>query len=539
MVTDTTATHRSIGTVAGCTLLSRVLGLVRDILSAGAFGVGGTWSAFSVAWTVPNLFRRLFGEGALSAAFIPVFTDYLETKDRAEAWRLWGVVTALLATLLGLLLILGEAVLLVIWALGARSAAATLPLALTAVMLPYAFFICLTALKGAVLQSLRRFTVPALAPVILNVCWITAVALIVPRVGGGPTRQIFVLAVAILAAGVLQLLIHFPALKRVGASLRLAWDLHHEGVKRILTLMGPMILGLAIFQLNVLLDKLIAYGLVARESNGGVLRLLGREIALPMQEGAAAALYWADRLYELPVGVFGIAVATVLYPALSAHAARGDTHLLLGDLRKGMRLVVFIGLPAGIGLILLGRPIVALFYGHGRFLDNPDSVARVARILAFYATAVWAYCANQVLVRGYYALKDSKTPVKVGAAMVGLNLALNLTLIWFLAEAGLALATAIAAVARLIVLALILRRRLGRFGGRELAASGARAVLATVVMAAAVLGAMHALGAAAPDASVPAKVVHLGGPLVAGLIGYLVAAALLRCRELKELVGRG
>jgi len=530
--------HRSIGLVALLTLVSRFLGLARDVLSAGVFGVGATWSAFSIAWTIPNLFRRLFGEGALSASFIPVFTDYLETKGRAEALRLWGVVTALLAVLLGVLLLIGEGVVLGLLALSGVSGSGALLLTLTAVMLPYAFFICLVALKGAVLQSLRHFAMPALAPVVLNVCWIVAVGVLVPRVGGGPSRQIFVLAVAILAAGVLQLAIQFPALKRLGASLKLAWDVHHEGVRRIVRLMAPMLLGLAIFQLNILLDKAIAWGLAAREGGPQALHIFGWTVALPMKEGAAAALYWADRLYEFPVGVFGIAVATVIYPTLSAHAARQAIPEMLADLRKAMRLVIFVGLPAGVGLILLRVPIVSLFYGRGAFLRNPDNVARVAGILALYATAVWAYCANQVLVRGYYAMKDSKTPVKVGAAMVGLNLVLNLTLIWFLAEGGLALATAIAAVARLAVLALILRRRLGTFGGRELAASAATSAVGTLVMAAAVGGMMAVLRRTPVDAALGPKVIAVALPLAAGVFVYLAATWLLRAREVRELLGR-
>lgn len=536
MVTNGKGIHRSIGLVSVCTLLSRVLGLARDILSAQAFGVGVTWSAFSVAWRVPNLFRRLFGEGALSAAFIPVFTDYLETKDRAEAWRLWGAVTAILAVVLGVLLLIGEAVVLAIWLVGSRTPSSALVLALTAIMLPYAFFICLVALKSAVLQSLRHFAMPALAPVILNICWIAAVVAVVPRVGGGPARQVFAVALAVIVAGVLQLLVQFPVLRRLGASLRLTLDLHHEGVRRILRLMAPMVVGLAIFQLNVLLDSVIAWTFAARENGSAVLFLFGWTVAKPMQEGAAAALYWADRLYEFPVGVFGIAVATVVFPALSAHAARGQVAELLADLRKALRIVLFIALPASVGIILLRDPIIELFYGRGEFLKRPDSVARVSRILAFYAGAIWVYCADQVLVRGYYAMKDAKTPVKVGACVVGLNLVLNLTFIWFLQEAGLALATAIAALVRLAVLILILRRRFGRLGGRELAASGLRSAAGTLVMAGAVVAAAALLGRPAADARLGAKAIALAVPLLAGVTAYLAAALVVGARELDELV---
>ena len=530
--------HRSIGTVSALTLLSRALGLLRDVLSARAFGLGTAWDVFSVAWTVPNLFRRLFGEGALGIAFIPVFTDYLANLSRREALHLWGVVTALTAVVLGALVLLGEGVILGLRAFGAWSPRGMLLLTLTAMMLPYAFFICLTALKGAALQGLRHFTAPALAPVVLNVCWAAAVWLWVPRVDAA--QRVFAVAAAVLVGGFLQLALQLAAIRRMGVRLRPVWDLHHEGLRRIARLMAPMLLGLAVFQLNVLLDKAIALGLSSRPGEPGMLFIFGQAVPFPMREGAAAALYWADRLYALPVGVFGIAVATVIYPALATHAARGATEAMLADLRKGMRLVLFVGLPAGAGLMLLGRPIVSLFYGHGEFLarGGPENVLRVARILAVYAAAVWAYCANQVMVRGYYALGDTATPIRVGAAMVGVNLALNLTFIWFLAEAGLALATAIAAVARLAVLALILKRRLGNLGGKEVAASAAKSGTATLVMSAAVAALVTLVARPDPAAALGAKVIAVALPTAVGVVTYLAAAVLLRAREVRELLGR-
>jgi putative peptidoglycan lipid II flippase len=566
--------HRHVGTVSYWTLASRILGLVRDMLTARAFGVTSVMADFATAWTIPNLFRRLFGEGALTASFIPVFSEHLEMKGRGEAMRLWGAVTALLMLVLGGLLLLGEAAVLGALALlGPKASSATL-LLLTAVMLPYSFLICLVALKGAVLQTLRHFTVPALTPVVLNLCWIAALVWIVPRMAGGVERQVFVVALTVVVAGALQLLLQFPALRRAGASLRLVFDLHHDGVKRIIRLMLPMMLGLAVFQLNVLIDRGIAWGFALRPNGPPSLDVFGRLVPMPMKEGAAAVLFYADRLFEFPIGVFGLAVATVVYPALSAHAARGALAEMLGDLRKALRTVLFIGLPASAGMMILRWRIVDLFYNYREFAAQPESLSRTALVLLFYSAAIWTYCADQVLVRGFYALKDSRTPVRVSVATVGLNLVLNLTFIWFLAEAGLALSTALCALVHLGALALILRRRVGRLGGREIARSVGRSLIATAAMSAAVLLVMAWVpmrAAARPDAPpaavqpapatassqvvapapadrLPARpfrprqlgprIVALGLPLGAGLLVYFLAAAVLRCREMRELLGR-
>jgi putative peptidoglycan lipid II flippase len=523
---------RGAGVISALTMLSRILGLVRDCASAALFGAGPVWDAFSFAFRIPNLFRRLFGEGALSAAFIPVFSETLELGRKEEAERLAGRVLGLLAALLIALLVVGEAVVLVtFWCTG--TGRWHLALLLTAVMLPYMLMICLTAVAGAVLNSLRHFAAPAAAPVILNICWIAAVLLIAPGVSDDGHTQIMVVAAAIVAAGVLQLALQCGALLRLGFQPRLALRPRDGDVRRIARGMLPVVLGMAAFQLNVLLDGVIAIALAGPEA-GATFGLGGTRIGYPMLVGANSVLYYAGRLMQLPLGVFGIAIATAVFPALSRHAARRDWEAFSAALRSGLGFVVFLGLPASVGLVLVCRPLVELIFERGAF--TAEMSARTANALAAYATGVWAYCALHVVARAFYSVQKPGTPAKVAASCVVLNLALNLSLVWYLGETGLACATAICAAVQTAVLMVLLSRCVPLHGMQALTRRLLPAIVATICMGIACRGVLASWYLPPDGGATWLRAARLLAAVGAGGVAYAVGAAALGLPEVGQVL---
>jgi putative peptidoglycan lipid II flippase len=447
------AGHASL--ISGLTMVSRVTGLLRDATLAAIFGVSTIADAFFIGFLVPNLFRRLFGEGALAAAFVPRYAE-LRQSDPERARRFAGLSLAALMALLAAITLVGEAILWALLSAGGWSPAGSLTLKLTMWMLPYMPVVCGLALIGGMLQVHRRFGPPAAAPILLNLMVVAAALGASGYVAEGLSlSQIAtVTAAAVLLAGIVQFVWQWIALWGVTS---LAFGTAGVGapMKRMIKAMGPLLLGLAVFQINVALDSLIALAFSSSQP-GATLTLFGSTVAYPMQSGAVASLQWAQRLYQFPLGVFGIAIATAIFPALADAAARrneqGGTDSrddqLARILRQGLRLTMFIALPATVGLLLVRLPLVRVIYEHGAF-TLADS-QRVAWILAGYASAVWAYSLAHVLTRCFYAVGDEKAPVRISAMMVGVNLALNVTLIWPLGAAGLAWSTALCAAAQCV-----------------------------------------------------------------------------------------
>ncbi len=515
------------------TLASRILGMVRDMATAALLGLsgGGVMDAFVIAFRVPNLFRRLFGEGALAASYLPVLTAQLE-KDRRAAWQLVSVGLTWLAVLLVLLVAAAEGACGLAWLVWGDVPGAGLLVGLTAVIVPYMVFICLAAQVAATLHALGHFSTPALVPVLLNVCWLVGAWAVAPHFAPDKQAQAYVLAVSILAAGVLQLGVQLPVLRSFGFRYDYNWSRARSAIAEIARGMGPMVLGLAITQINTLLDSVIAWALSAAPEGPQRIGWLAGAVRYPMEQGAAAAIYYGERLYQFPLGVLGLAVATAIFPLLSRHAARGDHRKLGADLTLGLRLVVFLGVPASVGLILLAEPLARLLFEHGEF--TAEDTARTARMIATYAGGVWAYCGLPVVVRGFYALVDRTTPVKIGLAVLGLNLGLNLLLIWPLAEAGLAAATSVAASVQVVLLVVIFSRRKSPLDWPTLGLTAARTALATLAMAAAGRAALEWIPAAEGLANDLARVAV---PLAASLAVFFAVAWLLRCREPALLLG--
>jgi len=455
---------RSTAIVSSCTGLSRMLGFVREVLMGWYFGTSLAKSAFDVAFQIPNLFRRLFGEGALSAAFVPIFAETIEKDGHEAANRFAGKIVLMLGAVLGTIMLCGilAATVAMRFPIGER-ASAVMPL--LRIMLPYMVFICMAALCMAILNSLRHFTVPAMTPVLLNVVWILILLIVCPRFGETPGERIYGVAWGILCAGALQLLFQVPVLRRFGFSPEVSFEWRDERVNRVLLAMGPVALGVGILQINVFVDRILA---------------------LIVAEWAPAALTYAERLIYLPLGIFATALGTVLLPTFSRQAARNRKDHITETLATSLRSMFLVVIPACVGMLVLLTPIVRLaFLWRGGRFDN-DSLVYTVRALAFYAPGLVVFSTYKILVPVFYALKDVRTPVRVASRVVFLNLALNVLFIMTwpagFKHAGIAFATTVSSLVSCLVLGRMLGSRLGGIDWRGVLGCAARTILISVAM---------------------------------------------------------
>ncbi|MBS0264052.1 MAG: murein biosynthesis integral membrane protein MurJ, partial [Planctomycetes bacterium] len=470
-----------------------------------------------------------------SAAFLPVFAKQIEADKPGEmtsAWQLASAVFALLSVFLAALVVIGE---LILWGLSwsyAGHAETQLMLGLTAVMLPYAVLICLAAQVTAVLHALGHFTWPALVPVVLNICWIATIWLVDPLFEPDRVAQIYALAGCIVGAGVLQLVLQWPTLRRFGYRFDRRWQAVRPAVVEIVRAMLPVTLGLSITQINTVLDRCIAWTLTA-PAGADVGATIWGSVTYPLQSGAVSALYFGERVYQFPLGVFGVALGTVLFPLLSRHAARGEFTRVRDDLSLGMRLVIAIGLPASAGLALVAESLMRLLFQHGDF--TAGDTARVVPILVAYGSGVWAYCAIPVLYRGFYAVGERRIPVQVGITAVAIDLSLNLSLIWPLAERGLALSTALSAMIQVVLLSWLIQQRIGRLDWRRLAVTTGKAAMATVAMAVAYQGVWRF---SPPPTGKTAEGLWMSAAILVATVVYFLVARLVGIEELQLLLRR-
>jgi putative peptidoglycan lipid II flippase len=508
---------RSAGVVTLGTLASRVLGLVRDVVSAALVGTAWVWDAFIVAFTIPNLLRRLLGEGALSAAFIPVFAQEMEDGGRDRAMRFFNVtLTALVLVLVALLVLaLVATVLLPTDWFAETDAKAALTVELLRIMLPYMVLVCVMALLMGVLNSLGHFFTPAVAPAVLNFCWIAGLLAAAPLIGDSPIDLVRALAVSVLVGGVLQLAVQIPALRARGVPVAPSLDLGNPAFRRMLARLVPVVIGLAPVQLNVAADRFIAEFLVEGD-------------------GANSYLFYGMRLMQLPVALIGIAIGVAVFPAFSRLAAAGKRDELADAIGHALKLTLFLALPAAVGLAVLAKPLIALIYQHGRF--DAVSTTATAEVLLFYAVGVFATCGLQVVTRAFYAAGDMRTPVKVGAAVVVLNLGLNLALVWSMRWSGLALATSVTAIANLALLTLMARRKLRLLALRPVLRSALASLGAALACGAGAGGTLALVWAALPGEGLPERLVRVVVPVAAGGAAFVAAAHLLRMPELRETI---
>ena len=448
---------KAAGLIGVATFSSRILGFVRDMVLAKMFGATPAADAFFVAYRVPNLLRELFAEGSMSSAFIPVFTEYQTLKSKRDAWELASAVfTTLLTivtgiTILGIILASG-----IVWLLapGFHNDPAKLGMTtlLTQIMFPYLIFISLAALAMGILNSMRAFAAPAFSPVFFNIFIIGCALFLSPTM----SEPILGVAIGVVAGGASQFAMQLPGLRLRGMLFGFRFAPSHPGVRRIGTLMVPSLLGLSVTQINITVSTILA----------------------SFFAGGPTYLFYGMRLIQFPLGIFGVALATAILPTLSAQATRGALDELRTTLGFGLRMILFIILPAMFGLILLRQPIIHLFFEHGTFTAH-DTAETAAAVLC-YSVGLWAFGSVRIIVSAFYSLQDTRTPAITAAIAVAANLIFSLLLMSSLGASGLALATALAAMLNGGILVVVLHRRLGGVEWGSVGRSGLRVLVASV-----------------------------------------------------------
>ena len=431
--------------IAGLTTISRVFGMLRDMAFAHFFGAGWLMTAWTMGFKIPNLARRLFGEGAASASFIPVYSQELHNNPE-QAKQLANTVVSVVFVILAAIVLIGEVLILSYYGFFETRAGPRLGLLLSSMMLPYMICICIVAILAGILNVHRHFATPAASPIVLNICIIGGILFSGWVLKIEPERQVFFVAAAVLVAGLAQIAIQVPSLRASGVSIRPAWNIHSKAFKKIIILMGPMILGLTVTQLNTLADDIIALCFMNEQGD-------------PLSYGAPSYLYYAQRLYQFPLGVLGISLATAIFPVMSSAATRKDFTALSNTIARGIKGAVFVAIPATAGIFLVAKPLVSAVFQHGHFTSADTPI--VAWALSFYAVGLSGYFLQQITTRAFYSMQDSKTPARSAMFAVVANIILNLTLIWFLGTAGLAAATALCSYLQVIILVTVLRKRLG------------------------------------------------------------------------------
>ncbi|MFO7931821.1 MAG: murein biosynthesis integral membrane protein MurJ [Desulfosalsimonas sp.] len=502
---------RAAGVIGLATLLSRILGFIRDMIIAWFFGAGRLSDAFFVAFRIPNLLRRLFAEGTLSMAFVPVFTRYLTGSGRAEAFALARSAMRLLAAILVVVTIAG--ILAAPWivkgvAPGFSGDKFELTVTLTRIMFPYIVCICLVALCMGILNALGHFAAPALAPVFLNLSMIGAVLFIAPLM----QEPVMGLAIGVLIGGGLQLALQLPFLLQKGIRVWQKAPLLHPGLAQVARLMGPAVFGAAVYQVNILVGTLLA-SLLA--------------------EGSVSYLYYADRVVQFLLGIFAISMSVALLPSLSRQAAAEDFTALADTFAYAMNMVFFITIPAMVGLIVLREPIVGLLFHRGAF--EIESLQATGFALFHYSVGLWAFSAVRIVVSTFYALQDTKTPVKMATYSIIANIGLGVILMGPLSHGGLALATSLASMINFILLTGVLHCRLGGLHWKKIIVSTGKTVIIASVMGVGLLGWMAFLPL---DAAGPARVliVELAAAIFAGILVYGACAWLLHRSALYALI---
>lgn len=502
---------KNIGVVSLLTVVSRLLGLVRDTLNAAVFGAGVFQDAFVTAFSLPNLFRRLLGEGALTAAFVPALQQELSERERRGAFALLSNVASWLAvvtfTLVGLaMLLLSQSRFLPAdrddWQLVAE---------LSIILFPYLAFVCIAAVLSAALNVLGRFTESALSPIWLNFAMIMSLVVAAKAPMESDEQRMHWLCGGVLVGGFLQMVVPAVVLWREGWRPQL--DLTRSpAVRGIAALMAPALFGVAIYQINIYLSRLIAFSL---------------------EESSATLLFFANRLMELPIGVFAVAVGTVVYPLISKHAVERNWVGMADDYRKGLRLIIVITVPAAAGLVLLREPIVRTIYEHGRF--EPGDTALMAPLLGLFALGMPFFSVVSLTTRAFYAIKDTATPVKTAALSFAVNIGLTLLLMDTYGAPGLVIASTVAVVVQTFVLQRALAQRLPgmRFG--ELWASVGKILVGTATMSAVVFLGWRLLRVIWPGSRL-ADIIALAGLIPLGVGVYALVLWLLRIEGREQLV---
>ena len=491
------------------TMLSRIFGFLRDVVVAAFFGTSAAADAFFVAFRIPNLLRRLLGEGSLTVAFVPVFTQYLTQKSKGEAVELANVVFTVLSIILVFVSLLG--IIFSPWIVLATAPGFAntpdqfdLAVYLNRIMFPYIFFISLVALCMGILNSLRHFAAPALSPVTLNISMIAATFLLYPYF----TEPIFALAIGVMLGGAIQLAMQWPFLIKMGIRLKPNFNFRHPGLKQIGLLLIPTLIGSGIYQINI---------------------LVGTILASLLPKGSVSYLYYADRIVELPLGVFAIAVGTAALPSLSEQVSRGSFTEMKKTISFSLRLILFVSIPATIALIILREPIVSVLFQRGEF--QASSTMATAQALLFYAIGLWAFSVIRVIDAAFFALQDRKSPLKAGFIAFIVNVVMGIILMIPLKHGGLALATSIATSVNVLILSIILWNKIGSFLDKEFYDSLKKVFIASLVMAAFIYTVHFVIGWDIHDALLN-KCLYLFSCIIAGCLAFFTVSFMTQNQDL-------
>ena len=518
----TPATHteqlvRSAGVIGIATMTSRILGLIRDQVLAYFFGAGDAMDAFRIAFRLPNVLRDLFAEGALSAAVVPTFTRALATGDKSGAWRLASNLISVLLLISGGAVVAGVALaepLVQLYAAGFRDVPGKIELTirLTRIMFPFLMLVATAAVMMAMLNALHRFFIPALSPAMFNIATIACAVVAVPLSSALGIEPIAAIAAGTLIGGLGQILVQWPALRREGFRYHPVLDAHDPWLREIGRLMGPGVAGLAAVQINLFVNSWLAAGLGT---------------------GAVSWLDYAFRLMYMPIGLFGISIATASLPAISGHAASRNDPGIRQAVSSGLRMMVMLNVPATLGLLVLATPIVRLIFERGRF--TPADTAATAAALMCYAPGLMGYSAVKLISPSYYAMGHSRIPVIASAASVAFNIGVNLVLVRSLGHRGLALGTAAAALLNASLLLLLLRSRLGGLEGRRLAIAAAKISVASVAMALAAYHTERILHIPFSGNTVAVQAIRVFGAIGIAMGVLALFAHLLRIEEFRNV----
>jgi putative peptidoglycan lipid II flippase len=511
---------RSAGVIGAATMASRILGLVRDQVLAYFFGAGDAMDAFRIAFRLPNLFRDLFAEGALSAAMVPTFARAMASGGREHAWRLASNVANHLLIVSGVTVLLGIALaepLVDLYAGAFRGVPGKFELTvrLTRIMFPFLSMVALAAVLTAVLNTARLFFVPALSPAMFNAATIVCAVVFVPLSPALGVDPIVVIAAGALAGGLGQIALQIPAAAGQGFRYRAILDTGDPWLREIGRLMIPGVVGLAAVQINLLVNSWLATGLGT---------------------GAVSWLDYAFRLMYLPIGLVGVSIATAALPAISGDAGRNDRDAVRRGVSSALRMMLMLNIPATVGLVVLATPIVSLIFERGRFA--PSDTAATAAALAFYAPGLLGYSVVKLASPAFYALGNSRVPVAASAVSVGFNILASVLLVDVLGHRGLALSTAMAALLNGGVLLWLLSGRLGGLEGGRLAKAALKISAASMAMAIAAYSTERVLRAPFGSATVVAQASRVFTYFAAGIAVLAAAAYVLRIEEFQQLIRR-
>lgn len=495
------------------TFISRILGYVKDMILARYFGATGIADTFFVAFRIPNLLRELFAEGAMSAACIPVLTEYQTKHGREEAKRLLRITLAFILLSVGLICCAGivfapEIVTVIAPGFAGMPQKFSLTVSLTRIMFPFLLFISLAALVMGALNTRRVFFLPALAPATLNITIILCVLIFAASI----EQPILAVAWGVALGGFIQFAFQLPSFFRAGYSLRPDFDFKHKGLRKMAVLMIPATMGMAVAQINIFVSTILASYL---------------------PEGSITYLYYSMRLVQFPVGIFGVAMGMAVLPALSEHAVKGDYATLSEDFSYALRVLFFITVPAMAGLIALREPIVNILFQRGQF--DYSATVETAHALLFYSLGIWSIVGVRVVTAGFYSMQDTRTPVKIAAVAVGANIIFSVILMQPLKHGGLALANTLASILNFTLLFLLLRKRLGAIDGGRILSSFLKSIFASAIMGVSAWILLHGTLWQSQGNTLQ-KVFYLSGTIIVCIGIYLAVVFLLRSEELLSVV---